>query len=138
MKRYMGTYTTVAYCCANKGRRKRGNSGGNHPILQILTEMKAKSVLLNWLACPLTPPLCVQMDFTRTFEANTKCNNNKYVWNHFYQILVILKHQRSLWNNVFDTDISRSISRYPQRCLIHTFNVVVYTSKTVCVKDIIS
>ena len=26
-----------------------------------------------------SPPLCVQMDFTRTFEANTKCNNDKYV-----------------------------------------------------------
>ena len=24
-------------------------------------------------------PLRVQMDFTWTFEANTKCNNNKYV-----------------------------------------------------------
>ena len=23
--------------------------------------------------------LCVQMDFTRTFEANTKCNNINYV-----------------------------------------------------------
>ena len=25
------------------------------------------------------PPLCVQMDFTRTFEANTKCNNMNHV-----------------------------------------------------------
>ena len=52
--------------------------------------------------------LCVQMDFTRTFDANTKCNNINYVWSHFYQILVVLKHHRRLWNNIFDTDISRS------------------------------
>ena len=56
------------------------------------------------------PPLCVQMDFTRTFEANTKCNNINYVWSHFYQILVVLKYHRRLWNNIFDTDISRSIN----------------------------
>ena len=54
--------------------------------------------------------LCVQMDFTRTFDANTKCNNINYVWSHFYQILVVLKHHRRLWNNIFDTDISRSIN----------------------------
>ena len=35
--------------------------------------------------------LCVQMDFTRTFEANTKCNNMKYVWSHFYQIFRCIK-----------------------------------------------
>ena len=28
---------------------------------------------------PPSPPLCVQMDFMRTFEANTKCNNINYV-----------------------------------------------------------
>ena len=54
--------------------------------------------------------LCVQMDFTLKFEANTKCNNINYVWSHFYQILVVLKYHRRLWNNIFDTDISRSIS----------------------------
>ena len=54
------------------------------------------------------PALCVQMDFTRTFDANTKCNNISYVWSHFYQILVVLKHQRCLWNNIYDRDISRS------------------------------
>ena len=59
---------------------------------------------------PPPPPLCVQMDFTRTFEANTKCNNINYVWSHFYQILVVLKYHRRLWNNIFNTDISRSIN----------------------------
>ena len=54
--------------------------------------------------------LCVQMDFTRTFEANTKCNNINYVWSHFYQTLVVLMYHRRLWNNNFDTDISRSIN----------------------------
>ena len=56
--------------------------------------------------------LCVQMDFMRTFEANTKCNNNKYVWSHFYQILVVLKYHRRLWNNIFDTDIFRCINTH--------------------------
>ena len=37
----------------------------------------------SWLAHPpmkpvFAPPLCVQMDFTWTFEANTKCNNINY------------------------------------------------------------
>ena len=54
--------------------------------------------------------LCVQMDFTRTFEANAKCNNINYVWIHFYQTLVVLMYHRRLWNNNFDTDISRSIN----------------------------
>ena len=54
--------------------------------------------------------LCVQMDFMRTFEANTKCNSNKYVWSYFYQILVVLKYHRRLWNNIFDTNIFRCIN----------------------------
>ena len=49
---------------------------------------------------------CVQMDFTRTFQANTKCNNINHVWSHFYKILVVLKYHRRLWANIFDTDIS--------------------------------
>ena len=43
-----------------------------------------------------SPPLCVQMDFTRTFEATTKCNNINYAWSHFYQLLVVLKYHRCL------------------------------------------
>ena len=31
--------------------------------------------------------LCVQVDFTRTFQTNTKCNNISHVWSHFYNIL---------------------------------------------------
>ena len=58
----------------------------------------------------LLPPLCVQMDFMWTFEANAKCNNINYVWSHFYKILVVLKHHRRPWAHIFDTDIFRSIN----------------------------
>ena len=65
------------------------------------------------LGCYKRPgALCVQMNFTRTFEANTKCNNNKYVWSQFYQILVVLKYHRCLWNNIFDTGIFRCINTH--------------------------
>ena len=57
-----------------------------------------------------TRALCVQMDFTRTFETTTKCNNINHVWSHFYKILVVLKYHRRLWANIFDTDICRSIN----------------------------
>ena len=56
--------------------------------------------------------LCVQMDFTRTFEANAKCNNINHVLSHFYKFLVVLKYHRRLWANIFDTDISRRINTY--------------------------
>ena len=56
--------------------------------------------------------LCVQMDFTRTFETTTRCNNINNVWSHFYQILVVLKYHRRLWANNFDTDISKCINTY--------------------------
>ena len=63
------------------------------------------------LAHSVTPlhcsALCVQMDFTRTFE--TKCNNINLVWNHFYKILVVLKYHICPWANIFDTDIFRCI-----------------------------
>ena len=52
------------------------------------------------------------MDFTRTFETTTKCNNINHVWSHFYKILVVLKYHRHLWANIFDTDISRCINTY--------------------------
>ena len=52
--------------------------------------------------------LCVQMDFTWTFETTTKCNNINHVWSHFYNILVVLKYYRHTWANI-DTDISRCI-----------------------------
>ena len=54
--------------------------------------------------------LCVQIDFTRTFEGNTKCNNINHVWSHFYKILVVLKYHRRPWANIFDTDICRSMN----------------------------
>ena len=54
--------------------------------------------------------LCVQMDFTQTFEANAKCNNINHVWSHFYKILVVLKYHRRPWANIFDPDIFRSIN----------------------------
>ena len=37
--------------------------------------------------------LCIQMDFKRTFQTNTKCNNINHVWSHFCKILVLLKYQ---------------------------------------------
>ena len=33
--------------------------------------------------CPPPPPLCVQMDFTRTFEAKAKCNKHKSCFKSF-------------------------------------------------------
>ena len=54
--------------------------------------------------------LCVQMDFTWTFQITTKCNNINHVWNHFYKILVVLKYHICLWANIFETDIIRSIN----------------------------
>ena len=56
--------------------------------------------------------LCVQMDFTRTFQTNTKCNNINHVCSHFYNFFVILKYHRCLWANIFDTDIYRCINTY--------------------------
>ena len=78
--------------------------GPNWYILRIGIQSRRKGLNFGGGA------LCVQKDFTRTFEANTKCNNINYVWSHFYQILVVLKYHRRLWNNIFDTDISRSIN----------------------------
>ena len=56
--------------------------------------------------------LCVQMGFTRTFQANTKCNNINHVWSHFYKFLVVLKYHRRPWANIFDTDIFRCTNTY--------------------------
>ena len=56
--------------------------------------------------------LCVQMDFTRTFEANAKCTNINHVWSQYYKFLVVLKYHRRPWVNIFDTDISRCINTY--------------------------
>ena len=56
--------------------------------------------------------LCVQMDFMRTFETTTKCNNINHFWSHFYKILVVLKYHRHPWANIFGTDISRCINTY--------------------------
>ena len=58
--------------------------------------------------------LCVQMDFTRTFQTTTKCNNINHVWSHFYKSLVFLKYHIRLWANIFDIDICRSIN-IPQK-----------------------
>ena len=55
------------------------------------------------------PPLCVQMDFMRTFQTNAKCNNINHVWNHFSKVLVVLKYHRRLWANIFD--LPRCINR---------------------------
>ena len=68
---------------------------------------------------PEGPALCVQMDFTRTFEANAKCSNINQVWSHFYKIFVVLKYHRRPWANIFDTDICRSIN-IPKKAIYTT------------------
>ena len=78
------------------------------------------------------PPLCVQMDFTRTFEANSKCNNINYVWSHFYQILVVLKYHRRLCNNIFDTDIFRCIKTPTLKLYIWHFLGYLCSYKCLC------
>ena len=45
---------------------------------------------------PPPPPQCVQMDFTWTFQTNTKCSNIYRVWSHFYKMFVSMAHRR-LW-----------------------------------------
>jgi hypothetical protein len=94
--------------------------------------------ILKWLSEPQFCEvfMCVQMDFTQTFEANTKCNNINHVWSHFYKILVVLKYRRRPWANIFDTDICRSINIPKNAKYIHHFNVGIYASRNVCVKDI--
>ena len=86
-------------------------------------------------SCWMPPTLCVQMDFTRTFQANAKCNNINHVWSQFYKILVVLKYHRRPLINIFDTDICRSIN-IPKKGQIYHFNVGFYASKNVYVKDI--
>ena len=84
---------------------------------------------------PYTPLLCVQMDFTRTFHTNTKCNNINHVWSRFYKILVILKYHRRLWGNVFDTDISRCINTFIKVVCLAFFGIFLLL-KMSSVKDI--
>ena len=78
-----------------------------------------------------TRALCDQMDFTRTFEANTKCNNINYVWSHFYQILVVLKYHRRLWNNIFDTDIFRCINTHIKGAYLAFFGIFMLLEMSV-------
>ena len=80
--------------------------------------------------------LCVQMDFMRTFETTTMCNNKNHVWSHFYKIWVVLKYHRRLWANIFDTDISRCINTYIR--VVYIFGIFwdIYAPTNVCVKDI--
>ena len=80
---------------------------------------------------PARGALCIQMDFTRTFEANTKCNNMKYVWSHFYQILVVLKYHRCLWNNIFDTDIFRCINTHIKGVYLAFFGIYMLLEMSV-------
>ena len=75
--------------------------------------------------------LCVQMDFTRTFEANPKCNNIRYVWSHFYQILVVLKYHRGLWNNIFDTGIFRCINTHIKGVYLAFFGIFMLLEMSV-------
>ena len=47
--------------------------------------------------------LCVQIDFKRTFQTDTKYNNINHVWSHFDKILVVLKYHGRPWANIFVT-----------------------------------
>ena len=67
--------------------------------------------------------LCFQMDFTRTFEAYTKCSIMKYALNHIYQVFVVLKYHRSLWKNIFDTDIFRCINTHIKGVYLAFFGI---------------
>ena len=80
---------------------------------------------------PCPGALCVQMDFTRTFEANTMCNNMNHVWSHFYKILVVLRYHRRLWVNIFDTDISRCINIYIKVVYLALFGIFMLLQMSV-------
>ena len=79
------------------------------------------------------PPLCVQMDFTQTFQTKTKCNKINHVCSYFYKILVVLKYHRCLWANIFDTDINRCINTYIKVVYLAFFGIFMllqmYVSK---------
>ena len=75
------------------------------------------------------------MDFTRTFEANAKCNNINHVWSQYYKFLVVLKYHRRPWVNIFDTDISRCINTYIKVVYL-AFFLDIHAPTNVCVKDI--
>ena len=77
------------------------------------------------------PTLCVQMDFMRTFQTNSKCNNINHVWSHFYKILVVLKYHRRLWANIFDTDISRCINTYIKVVYLAFFGIFMLLQMSV-------
>ena len=79
-------------------------------ILYPQVRNSINQLTLRYMAAMASSPLCVQMDFTRTFQANAKCNNINYVWSQFYKILVVLKYHRRPWVNIFDTSICRSIN----------------------------
>ena len=76
------------------------------------------------------------VDLTRTFQTTTKYNNINNVWSQLYKILVVLKYTRHQWANIFDKDICRSINIPEKAKYVHLFNVEIYSSKNVCIKDI--
>ena len=75
--------------------------------------------------------LCVQIDFTWTFQTNTMCNSINHVWSHFYKILVVLKYHRRLWANIFDTDISRCINTYIKVVYLAFFGIFMLLQMSV-------
>ena len=72
------------------------------------------------------------MDFTQTFQANSKCININHDWSQFYRILVVLKYHRLPWANIFDTEISRCIYCSGIFGLLWD----IYNPTNVCVKDV--
>ena len=75
--------------------------------------------------------LCAQMDFTRKFEANAKCNNIYHVWSKYYTFLVLLKYHRHPWVNIFDTDISRCINTYIKVVYLAFFGIFMLLQMSV-------
>ena len=76
--------------------------------------------------------LCVQMDFTRTYQ--TKCNNINHVCSHFYNFFVILNYHRCLWANIFDTNIYRCINSYIKMVYWAFLGIFMLLQINVCVK----
>ena len=73
-------------------KKKEGGAG----VIKKSSEVKWQRVDGIYIKCPCLSTqggtLCVQMNFTWTFQANTRCNNTNHICSHFYNILVFLKY----------------------------------------------
>ena len=92
---FIATMTSIIFHIRNS----RNDKNFNRNLYIKLSETTApyRAVASGGTGAP-----CVQMDFTRTFQTTTNCNNINHVWSHFYK--------RRPWANIFDTDICRGIN----------------------------